>query len=370
MLPYFLLLFGSALIPLFVYRPVKGHFLCGTREIITKRNILTTLLFFSGLFLLLTLRDISVGKDLLEYKVIFEICSRSSFVDLFDLNWEIGYTIYNKLISLVFNNYRFFLIVTAFVTIFPIYIFYAKEKRYSYLLIVLFLNMPCFLMLFSGLRQAIATSIGLLAYMFIEKNKHIRGVLLILLAVTFHVSAVVLLLIYPAKYLKIKTKHLAFIAPALLVIYIFRVQIFTLILYILPPKYIEFYGEIQQTGALGMLVLFLIFSVFSFVILDENIMSPKDYFLRNILLISTIFQFFVPIHGLIQRASYYFLIFIPISILGIVQAPKRKLKNISNIAIVVMGCFFTVYFFLNAVYTTDNLLDVFPYKFFWSDTLW
>ena len=114
------------------------------------------------------------------------------------------------------------------------------------------------------------------------------------------------------------------------------------------------------------MILFLIFLVFSFVILDEEAMSKKDYFMRNILMIAAVFQFFVPIHGLIQRASYFFMIFVPISIVSVVEAPKRKLKNISDISVVVMTCFFAVYFFFNAVFSTDNLLSVFPYKFFWS----
>ena len=116
-----------------------------------------------------------------------------------------------------------------------------------------------------------------------------------------------------------------------------------------------------------MMVLFLVFTVFSFVILDEETMTMKDYHLRNIMLIATVFQFFVPVHGLVQRASYYFLIFVPVSLISVVQAPKRKLKNVSDLAVVVMLCFFTLYFFYNASFTTDNLLDVFPYKFFWSD---
>ena len=105
-------------------------------------------------------------------------------------------------------------------------------------------------------------------------------------------------------------------------------------------------------------------------ILDESAMSKKDYFMRNVLLIATVFQFFVPIHGLIQRASYYFLIFVPISITRVVKAPKRYLKSISDFAVVVMAFFFSIYFFINASFSTDNLLDVFPYKFFWSGEGW
>ena len=307
---------------------------------------------------------------MVQYQSVFEICQFASFNELANMNWEWGYTFYNKVISFISSEYRVFLIITAAVILYPIYKLYSKEKKFGYLLIVIFLNMPCFLMIFSGLRQALAISVGIFVYMALNDKKYVKSVLWLLLAISFHSSAIVLVLLYPAYFFKIKTKHLLYIAPVSAVIFIFRRQIFTFIINFMPGKYIEFYSEIQQTGALGMLLLFLIFTVFSFVVLEESDMTEKDCFMRNLLLISTLFQFFVPIHGLIQRASYYFLIFAPVSILSIVQAPKRKLKNISNAAVAVMSIFFTLYFFYNAMFSTDNLLGVFPYRFFWSESIW
>lgn len=319
---------------------------------------------------MLALRDITVGKDLREYKSIFELCILSPFENLADMQWELGYTVYNKIISMISTSYRFFLIVTSVIILVPIYKLYSKEKKFSFLAIVIFINMPCFLMIFSGLRQAIAVSIGIFVYMAIENKKYILSVLLILIAISFHVSAVVLVLIYPALFLRIKAKHLLYIVPVMVGVYIFRIPLLQGIIGLLPNHYIKFYGEVEQTGAVGMMMLFLIFFVFSFVILDENSMSKRDYLMRNMLLISTIFQFFVPIHGLVQRASYYFLIFVPVAIIRIVQAPKKRLKNISDVAVVVMSVFFLSYFFFRAAFSTDNLLDVFPYKFFWSGEGW
>lgn len=370
MLPYLLLLFISAILPLFIYQPRGLRINRDYSVIIKKRNTLTISVFFVGLFILLTLRDLSVGKDLYTYKSIFESCATTPFKELSNMQWELGYTFYNKIFSLISSNYRAFLVITSILILLPVYFLFIKEKRYCFLLIVLYINMPCFLMVFSGLRQAIAISIGILVYFAIEKKKIVLSVLLIVLASSFHISALILCILYPIYFIRIKVKHLLFITPIMLLIYIFRIPILTLMINLMPSHYIEFYGEVQQTGAIGMLILFLIFLVFSFVVLDEEIMSKRDYFMRNVLLVATMFQFFVPIHGLIQRASYYFLVFVPISILCVVQAPKRRLKNISNVAVIVMGCFFFLYFFYNAIFSTDNLLDVFPYKFFWGGQGW
>ncbi|MBQ8301982.1 MAG: EpsG family protein [Clostridia bacterium] len=370
MFPYFLLIFFSLVLPFMMFQPIGAISESDYAELAQKRSKMTLRTFFLGLFILLALRDITVGKDLYTYKIIFEQCSVTAFRYLSNMQWELGYTIYNKIVSLFSANYRLFLAITSAIILFPMYKLYSREKKYGFLAILLFINMPCFLMVFSGLRQAIAISIGILAYMAVEKKKYLLSALLILLAMSFHISAFILVLIYPAFFLEIKTNHLLYIVPIMAGVYLFRVPIFSFVIGFLPSHYVEFYGELQQTGSVGMMLLFLLFFVFSFVILDEASMSKRDYFMRNVLMIATVFQFFVPIHGLIQRASYYFLIFVPISIISVVQAPKKYLKNISNLAVAVIGCFFAVYFFYNAHFSTDNMLDVFPYKFFWSGQGW
>ena len=367
MLPYLLLLFISFITPLVFYRPKPAISPNGLNKLILKRNRMMLLIFFVGFFVLLALRDISVGNDLEEYQLIFDRCIKMPFNKLQDLRWEIGYTFYNKFVSFISKDFRFLLIITAIIILIPIYKLYSKEGKYNILLILLFINMPCFLIIFSGLRQAIAISIGVVAYMAIENKKYIFSAIMIILAVLFHISAVVLILLYPMFFLRIKMKHLLYIVPIMLIVYIFRIPLLLTLFKVLPENYLFAYSEIEGTGAYGMIILFLIFLVFSFVILDETIMSSNDYFMRNALLAATMFQFFVPVHGLIQRASYYFLIFVPLAIISVVQTPKKKLKNISNLAVVVMVCFFAMYFFFHAVYSTDNLLGVFPYKFFWSN---
>ncbi len=370
MLPYFFLLLVSGVFPLLIYKNRNQVPVSDYNGIVQKREQTTIFIFFIGLFILLALRDITVGRDLYQYKNIFERCYHTSFKSLPNLAFELGYTIYNKLISFLTRDYRLFLIITGIITLLPIYKLYHREAKYSFLLILLFINMPCFLIIFSGLRQAIAISIGVLAFMAIENKKYVISVLLIVLATYFHASAFVLFLLYPLFFFKIKSKYLLYIVPIMFIIYIFRVPLFLMILNFVPARYVEFYGDLEQTGAYGMLLLFLMFSVFSFVVLDEEVMSEKDFFFRNILLVATIFQFFVPIHAMIQRTSYYFLIFVPMSIISVVQSPKKWLKNVSDTAVVVLSVFFAVYFFYNGFFSTDNLLDVFPYKFYWSGQGW
>lgn len=173
------------------YKPIDTFFDCGARALAQKRNKITLRLFFCGFFALLAMRDLTVGSDLFEYRNLFELCQATSFDNLIKMKWEVGYTIYNKIVSIFSHSYRVFLMISAIVILIPIYKLYSKEEDYSYLAILLFINMPCFLMIFSGIRQAIAMSIGIVAYIFLEKRKYILSGIMVFVAVLFHTSAFV-----------------------------------------------------------------------------------------------------------------------------------------------------------------------------------
>ena len=98
---------------------------------------------------------------------------------------------------------------------------------------------------------------------------------------------------------------------------------------------------------------------------DEKTLDKTTLGLRNILVLVVMIQLFAPIHALAMRFNYYFIIFIPVLISRIVDSPKKHFKPIAQIANVVMVCYFTGYFFYSA-YNGADILQVFPYKFFWE----
>ena len=140
MLPYFLLLLISAVAPLLIYH-AKGVVSVGDYRYIAKnRSRATVILFFIGLFALLSLRDLSVGSDLGEYEKIFERCYGTPFEFLSEMRWELGYTVYNKLISVIARDYRLLLVITALISLLPLCILYSKENKYGLLMIILFIH--------------------------------------------------------------------------------------------------------------------------------------------------------------------------------------------------------------------------------------
>lgn len=321
------------------------------------------LVFFVLFLILLSLRGISCGIDLLNYQSRFESVSLSSFTEsIASSSFEYGYNIFVLVCKWFVNDFRFFLIICSLISVVPIMLLYFYGTEHNLLTISLFVAVAPFTMFFSGLRQAIAIGIGAICYHFSKKNKIIPFLIFAALAVSFHQSAVVLLLIYPLTHAKITKKWIIPISVLYIVIMVFNKSIFGLFLG-LSEKYESRY-IISDTGAYTYLIMLILFVIYSFIIPNEE--DKELLGLRNLLVVALFIQCFAPINTVAMRLNYYFLIFIPILIPKIIDNAKPQFRKLANISSVVFICFFIFWFFKEA-YTGSNILHVFPYIPFWEE---
>lgn len=325
------------------------------------QNQESIIIFFMILLILLSLRSSTVGRDLPNYQIMFRTFSNIRFGEITTVHTEAGFVFLSKIIALLTDDFQWVIVVTAFLTIVPIALIYRMEIEIPLLTIALFVTMSDFILLFSGLRQSLAISIGVISYYFVKKHKPWCFLLMVLLAIFFHRSAFILLLLYPVYHMRITRRKLIYIVPVIILIFIFNQQIFHVLLSVISDLYVT--GE-TSTGAYTMLLLFILFAVFSFVIPDENKMDESIKGLRNILLLCLVIQMFAPLHSLAMRFNYYFMILIPLLIPKIITSSSIRWKQVSDFSVWVMTLFFIIYFLINAPIT--NSLDIFPYQFFWE----
>ena len=76
----------------------------------------------------------------------------------------------------------------------------------GYYILLLFITFETYTLTFGILRQAIALSISLLAFNFLDKRKPIKFILLVLFASLFHKTAAIFLLAYPFLFIKVNKK--------------------------------------------------------------------------------------------------------------------------------------------------------------------
>ena len=117
----------------------------------------------------------------------------------------------------------------------------------------------------------------------------------------------------------------------------------------------------------NLLIAFPIFTVFSFVIPNQENMDNETIGLRNFLIFSLVIQMFAPLHTLAMRMNYYYIIFIPLLIPRIILYRNNKWNQVAVVARNIMVIFFFVYFFISS--SSGANLKVFPYHFFWENII-
>ncbi len=308
-------------------------------------------------FCLLAFRGIQCGYDTKQYLRLFNEYSQKNILQLFSrYDHEFGYKLLNRLVGVVTKEYRVLLVITSAICVFPLWYFYRRESDNQLLTIALFMTVAPYMMYFSGIRQAIAISLGIPVWYAAKSKKPVRFVALVLLAMQFHSSAFVLLLLYPLYHLNITTKWLWFVIPCMLAVFVFRDAVFQLLFSLLWQEY----HTTSATGATNILILLVLFGVYSYIIPDDKEMDRDTIAMRNILLLSIVIQIFAMLHPLSMRINYYFLIFIPLLIPRIAKRSKQGYLQVAKVSVIVMTVYF-LYYFINCVITDDDSLGIFPY---------
>ena len=370
MLPFIMLIFLPALFCFVAvgrnYRDAKVLRI-GNSEFIRENNLGMSL-FFLLLFVMLALRAESVGRDLSSYSLYFNFYRTASWNRMINHDLDLLYKLLNWYMGRVTGSFQIFLTVAAALTLWPIAATYQQEKGHTYLRIVLFLGVGIFSMLFSGLRQILAMSVGMVSWHYTKKGKLLPFLVSVLVAIGFHHSGFILLLMYPVYYANFKTRHLWLVVPAIAAVFILRRQVFTL-LEMLLLTYNDYEFAMKDTGAYGTLAILVVFAVFCYVIPDEKKMDRQLLGLRNLLLLCVVLQCFATIHSLAMRFTYYYLLFIPILIPRIIDAAKVRWKQVAKLANIVVALFYT-YTYAMMLYrfsqTGESSLDILPYVPFWK----
>ncbi len=327
---------------------------------------------FISVFLILALRHWSMGNDLGYYAIedvgyvqSFEKLSTYSWSEILKLkeylNYERGYIIFNKLVGSINNDKQFFLGVCAFINI-SVMAFYIYKKSYlPFLSWIIFLGLPVFLMFYSGIRQSVAISITMIAMYWVEKKKPIPFILTVLLAWTFHKTAILFLLAYPMYYVKLTDLQKFIFALMIPVVFVLKGPLFTVL-----SKLFKEGAETETTGA-G--TLFVIFSaIYIALLLLNNYHNKKQNELINLFYVACLCQAFSGIYSTAMRVGYYFMVYLVIALPNTIYEFRfgngRRGRNEFVISYMVIFAAFLLFGIYSIEHTTWACAN--PYVFFWE----
>lgn len=273
--------------------------------------------------------------------------------------YENGFRIYVKAIATIWGNRQFFLAVTAFLSLFPIAYLFSKKSCNPVLSWVIYLSLMPFLLLFSGLRQGLSIGLGAYLYILAEEKKPVPFLILCLLAASLHVSAVLLLLIYPLVNIEVNIPVRVAAAALLIPLFFLRSTIVGLILKIFP-RYA--YMFLEDGG--GAYRYFVILMAIYFICMFFNDKSRKQNSYMNLFFAACAFQLLGFFSPNASRAGYYFVISLCILLPDVIEGMKnRKLAILLEAGSAVCFSLFGLY----SIYITDWAMAN-PYIWFWQSS--
>lgn len=301
---------------------------------------LSATLFLS---LLMGVRSIDVGTDTCSYYNHYNIISYGNNFDLVklhhSLDFEYGYIIYMKVVSLIFKDYVFFQIISSIIICGLLFRFLYLESNYPLLSLLIILP-ETYLLGYNIQRQILATVIVLTAFTFYQQNKNFKSILLLIVAFSIHTTTIFSIPIFILYKLR-RFKSLVKIEPVLLIGFIFLFEIF---LSMIP--YIETYANYMDNHKVKQVVGSIKYLwAFESMVLIFMIYSNKY---SNILKIFSVFGLIyitAQICGMqfnyFERLGTYYYPFLAISIPNILNGDKIHIRLIGE---TIIGLFFFLYF--------------------------
>ncbi len=162
-----------------------------------------TFLLWCGIamFLIIALRHRDVGSnDSNQYYFNWEAMSNRSWNDLKaflpETNFETGYCVFVWIFSHIIPDGQYLFVISALIFTISVCRFIYINSKDPEMSFVMYICLGLYTFMAQGLRQSIAMSMCLFAIELAKKRKFIPFVLLVLLASTFHTSAIVFLVVY------------------------------------------------------------------------------------------------------------------------------------------------------------------------------
>lgn len=313
--------------------------------------------FFTCFLLILILgiiRNESLGVDVDAYRSYFLGTYSNLNIKFFigNFNYDLGYVLLNKVVRFFTNDFRIFEILVYCLSfgIFSTIIF--KESKFPALSFLIYIGLEFIGFNMCILRQSIACALCFLAFYCLEKNKKAQYFLLVILAVLFHKTAILFLLVY---FLTINKQNLT--SYLYNIIFAF---LFFLLLNLVFPKVFGFYSNDHSSDVVTgqgykLLLFYIIVTLLTKIILHGN-NSKGDIMKYNSSLGSVYMQTGALSFALFTRVTKYFAILFTLSVPNIVYTSKYR-----KIYIVIYSIMFSI-LYIYGLYS--NELKIVPFKSF------
>lgn len=272
-----------------------------------------------------------VGDDYYNYMTIFNTLKDKPLTEAITYNYEPGFFLWCKFIQLFTPNFQWFYALSAIATTACVFWFIYKESKLPFLSVYLYMTLMFYYWSLSIMRQIFAAAICTLSIKFIREKKFIPFLLIVLLAASFHKSALIMLPIFFIAQIKFNWKSVSIFGGAALLCFIFANDIMNLVVNLLGSAYTD-----ASKYAQGSLIIYGIFPTFVFAtawcfkkkLLEQD---PTNNVYLNFMFYSCVISLFIARVFIVERFAVYFflssIVLIPNMVMTL-RAPQEKLAAI------------------------------------------
>ena len=317
----FVVNFLSIIVYSLIYNEVKKRY--GKSKVLLR--------FFLGIIAfqmicLIGFRDVSIGIDTKAYLRRFDYYKTFTLNQIFsDKLQEHGYSLIIKGTALLYDNFDFFKIIVAVISIVPIVVTILKCSKNPFLSLLIFIAFDYYAFIFSGMRQGIAYALCILSFLCIQNKKPVKFILLIFLPA------------YWIANIKMNRYTLAGLGLVFIVAVIFKNKFYDLVengLY----STVDHAYEAKNTGAFTLLVRQFVIAVAMLFFVGKNEFECISNYNRFTMLVCTgaILTIFATIGSNAQRAANYYCMFLIFGIPELLDNLEDSMvKRIVNYTVIV-----------------------------------
>lgn len=316
------------------------------------------------LTLLIGLRGITVGADTAQYEYRYRIVEEMIKPGVA----ERGYSFFSYFFKQLGFSYYAYNFVVACILSGVLALYYGTYSKNVAFSTIIFMTIGLLPMYMTGTRQALAISLCTIGFILADKRHSILALAIVLLASTFHTSALACIAAIAFIMLRLRLSRQTIIVCLMIAAaaILYRGRLVSLIQPLIPVKYTAIdLNENYQINPL-LIIISILIPMFC-VMFDSGVERDGRYSRQRTWLYmfscaNALFTILAPSSVYFSRVAYYFVhansILIPNMIAEQDKYENRQLMNILIIAVCM------AYFVIG---TPGGTLQIDQYRFFWQD---
>lgn len=214
------------------------------------------------LLLIFVVQDSGVSVDIAEYMRQYAIIPGLTFGEMLVHKFEIGYVLLCWILERVFVSDRVLLLVIGALILLPYCVSFEKETEAPMVALMAFLALGMYMHAVIYWRQLVAMAILTFSYRFIRERKIFPFLLVVLIAMTFHKTAIVFLGLYVIYNIPINARLLIVCAVCAVILGIFGRPIIEFGIAVIYPRYTNFTRETE--GGETLLAMLWVITLLSY----------------------------------------------------------------------------------------------------------